>query len=94
LTLPFQVVFTLRAVQYPSSIPVSLVSLGLIQETSASFSGIFNEFLYHVGSVADRLSSLRKLYEAVNIANKIPDGNLSWPENPQTLCMGVSVEFR
>ncbi|ETW78359.1 ABC transporter [Heterobasidion irregulare TC 32-1] len=89
-----QIVFTLRAVQYPTSVPLSLASLSLIQQTSLSFSATITQFLSQVGSVSNRLSSLRQLYEVANIPNRIQDGNAPFPEDPQTIRAGISLEFR
>ncbi|THH16785.1 hypothetical protein EW146_g3903 [Bondarzewia mesenterica] len=89
-----QIVFTLRAIQYPTSIPVSLASLNLIQQTSSSFSFTISSFLNQVGSISERLASLRQLYEVANIPNRVQDGRVPFPENPQTVHAGVSLEFR
>ncbi|KAI0301013.1 HlyB/MsbA family ABC transporter, partial [Multifurca ochricompacta] len=89
-----QIVFTLRAVQQPSSIPVSLASLHLMQRTSSSFMASVRTLLEQTGNVSDRLSALRKLYEAGNIVNKIVDGTIPFPENEQSIRDGISLEFR
>ena len=47
-----------------------------------------------VGSISTRLSNLRKLYEAENIPNKVEDGITPFPENAQSICDGISLEFR
>jgi ABC-type multidrug transport system fused ATPase/permease subunit len=46
------------------------------------------------GSIAEKLSSVKRLYEVGNIPNRVVDGNESFPENEQSLEMGISVEFR
>ena len=46
------------------------------------------------GSISDRLSSLRQMYEASNIANTIVDGTTPFPENQQSIRDGIAVEFR
>lgn len=89
-----QIVFTLRAVQYPSSIPVSLASLNLIQQTAQSFSHTIMWFAKEVGSVSERLANLRRLYEAENIENKIQDGTVPYPEDEQSVKSGIALEFR
>jgi len=88
-----QIVFTLRAVQYPSAIPLSLASLNLIQQTSAAFSFTIFKFFDQTGSIAEQLASVRKVYEITNIPNKIPDGRAPFPESQRTLNMGICVEF-
>ena len=93
LTVP-QVVFTLRAVQYPTSIPLSLASLHLIRENAQSFSSSVFALLDETGNMAEQLASVRKLYEIETIPNKVVDGPEPFPENQQTLDHGISVEFR
>ena len=46
------------------------------------------------GHVSERLTTLRKLYEAGNIANQVVDGNVPFPENEQSIRDGISLEFR
>ncbi|KII86507.1 hypothetical protein PLICRDRAFT_44105 [Plicaturopsis crispa FD-325 SS-3] len=92
-TLP-EIVFALRAVQYPASIPLSLASLRLIQETTADFSFSVLRFLEQTGSISEQLADVRKLYEIVNIPNTIVDGREPFPENQQALTSGIAVEFR
>ncbi|KAF8640677.1 hypothetical protein AX17_000333 [Amanita inopinata Kibby_2008] len=89
-----QVIFTLRAVQYPASVPVSLASLNLITQTANTFTlallGLFDDG----GSVLDKLISIRKLYEIAELPNRIPNGKIPFPENQRSLELGVSIEFR
>ncbi|KAH8834804.1 P-loop containing nucleoside triphosphate hydrolase protein [Flagelloscypha sp. PMI_526] len=61
-----QILFTLRAVQYPASVPVSL---GII------------DFAQDSGNMANVFASVRKLYEVTNIPNRIEDGTIPYPEN-------------
>ncbi|KAI0288518.1 HlyB/MsbA family ABC transporter [Russula brevipes] len=89
-----QIVFTLRAVQQPASIPVSMASLYLMQRTSSSFIVSIRSLLDQTGNVSARLSALRKLYEAGNIANQVADGTVPFPENEQSMRDGISLEFR
>ncbi|TFY73558.1 hypothetical protein EWM64_g10454, partial [Hericium alpestre] len=89
-----QIVFTLRAAQYPTSIPVSLASLHLIQESSQSFMTMMTSLTQQAGTLSEKMSGLRKLYEAANIPNKVPDGRIPFPENAQSIHNGISLEFR
>ncbi|KAG7093668.1 hypothetical protein E1B28_007327 [Marasmius oreades] len=89
-----QIVFTLRAVQYPSSIPLSLASLNLITQTTSSFSNLLVSFFGQTTSVADSLSGIRRLYTVMELSNRVQDGTVPFPENQQTLQSGISVEFR
>ena len=92
--MSFQIIFTLQAVQKPSSIPVSLASLHLLQQSLGTFVSRITNIFYNVGSISSRLSSLRKLYEAEKIPNKIVDGTIPFPENAQSIGDGISLEFR
>ncbi|KAJ3719796.1 P-loop containing nucleoside triphosphate hydrolase protein [Lentinula raphanica] len=88
------VVFTLRAVQYPASIPVSLASLNLITSSASSFSHTLLRLFEQTGSISDNFATIRKMYDAINLPNRIPDGITPYPENQQSLKSGMSVEFR
>ena len=92
--MSFQIIFTLQAVRKPTSIPVSLASLHLLQQSLSTFVMRINDILRNAGSISDRLSSLRKLYEAENIPNKVVDGTVPFPENAQSIGDGISLEFR
>ncbi|KAK7064847.1 ABC transporter related protein [Favolaschia claudopus] len=89
-----QIVFTLRAVQYPSDIPLSLASLNLITQTTSKFSRTLFDLFERTGSVVENLANIRKLYETFEIPNLIEDGGTPFPENRQDLALGVAVEFR
>ncbi|KAL4065775.1 P-loop containing nucleoside triphosphate hydrolase protein [Scleroderma yunnanense] len=89
-----QIVFTLRAVQYPASIPISLASLTLINHTANSFSTTLFSLFGESFSLAEQFGSVRKLYEISTIANKVIDGAKPFPENQQALRNGISLEFR
>lgn len=89
-----QIVFTLRAVQKPMTIPLSLASLTLINQTSNSFSATLFSLFGESFSLAEQFSNVRKLYEIENVQNKVVDGAESFPENQQALKGGISVEFR
>ncbi|KAI0321903.1 HlyB/MsbA family ABC transporter [Amylostereum chailletii] len=89
-----QIVFTLRAVEYPMSIPVSVASLNLIQHSSTSFLHRVTSLINETENFAERLANLRKLYEARNIKNQVPDGAKPYPENAQSMRHGIALEFR
>lgn len=88
-----QIVFTLRAVQHPASIPLSLASLTLITQTTQSFTLTLFSFFDGTGSIANKLSSIRKLYEVGNIPNQVLDGTLPFPEDQSSLLQGLSIQF-
>lgn len=92
--IAIQIAFTLRAVQYPASIPLSLAAMHLIRENAFSFSQSVFTLLDETGDVAEQLANVRKLYEIDNIPNKVVDGCVPYPENQQTINNGISVEFR
>jgi ABC-type multidrug transport system fused ATPase/permease subunit len=89
-----EVIYLLRAAEHPASIPVSIASMRLVQETTSSFMSAFMGFLNESGSIAERFHKVRQLYEIENIPNNVVDGNTSFPEDRQSLQSGISVEFR
>ena len=92
--MSLQIMFTLQAVRKPTSLPVSLASLNLLEQSLSSFVYRIHDILQNMGSISDRLSSLRKLYESENIPNKVVDGTAPFPENAQSIGDGISLEFR
>ncbi|KAI9507420.1 HlyB/MsbA family ABC transporter [Russula earlei] len=88
------IVFAVRAIQRPSSIPISIASLHLMQDASMSFLGHATRLLSQTGDFSDQLLALRKLFEAGNIPNKVADGSIPFPENEQSIRNGISLEFR
>ncbi|KAH9069742.1 HlyB/MsbA family ABC transporter [Lactarius deliciosus] len=89
-----RIVFTFQAVKRPTSMPVSLASLHLLQQSSGTFVNRINDIFRKMGRISDRLASLRRLREAENIPNKIVDGTIPFPENAQSISDGISLEFR
>jgi hypothetical protein len=81
-------------VKKPASIPVSLASLHMLQQSISTFAMRMHYISEDVGSISTRLSDLRKLYEAENIPNKVVDGMIPFPENAQSIGDGISLEFR
>ncbi|KAK7688165.1 hypothetical protein QCA50_008535 [Cerrena zonata] len=89
-----QIVFALRAVQYPSSIPVSLTTLHLVSQSVNTFSHSVWRLIEQTGSIADQIASVRKLYDVMKIPNQVVDGTIPFPEDEQKIRHGVSLEFR
>lgn len=89
-----EVLYLLRAAEHPASMPVSIASMRLVQETTSSFTKAFMDFLAESGSIAERFHKVRQLYEIENIPNNVVDGSTSFPEDSQSLKSGMSVEFR
>jgi hypothetical protein len=72
-----------------------MASLNLIRESAYSLSWmVIYRFIEQTGSIADRLSSVRNLYEVPNIPNKITDGTASFPEDTSSVQFGIDLEFR
>ena len=90
----FQIIFALQVVKQPASIPVSLASLHLLQQSIRSFATHMDFISGNVGSISTRLSKLRRLYEAETIPNEVVDGMTPFPENAQSIGDGISLEFR
>ncbi|KAF8264168.1 P-loop containing nucleoside triphosphate hydrolase protein [Lactarius quietus] len=89
-----QIIFTLQAVQKPASLPVSIASFHLLKQSLSTFARRIKSISQIMGGISARLSSLRKLYEAENISNKVVDGTTPFPENAQSIGDGISLEFR
>jgi hypothetical protein len=87
-------VFTLRAVQYPATIPISLASFNLIQDTAYTFSRAIVRLVEETSTVAEVLGNVRKLYGIADIPNQVSEGSEPFPEDQQSLLFGISVEFR
>ncbi|KAI0762243.1 P-loop containing nucleoside triphosphate hydrolase protein [Fomes fomentarius] len=89
-----QIIFTLRAVHYPATIPISLASLTLIQGAARDFVWKVYEFLRDTREFDKQLRAIRKIYEVVNIPNLVPDGVIPFPEDTAKIRCGISIEFR
>ncbi|TFK85037.1 P-loop containing nucleoside triphosphate hydrolase protein [Polyporus arcularius HHB13444] len=89
-----QIVFTLRAIQHPASMPVSLASLNLLQQSTSQFSFMVWRFFDQTSSITEQLATVRKLYEVANIPNRIEDGTVPFPEDAQKIQHGIALEFR
>lgn len=53
-----EVLYLLRAAEHPASIPVSIASMRLVQETTSSFMTAFMDFLDESGSIAERFNKV------------------------------------
>lgn len=89
-----EVLYLLRAAEHPASIPVSIASMRLVQETTSNFVSACMGLLNESGSIAERFRKVRQLYEIENIPNSVTDGTISFPEDSRSLTSGMSVEFR
>lgn len=66
-----QIVFILRAVRQPSTIPRSLASLALITQTTQSFAYSLLALADETGGIGERLQAVRGLYEVTKIKNQV-----------------------
>ncbi|KAI0353204.1 P-loop containing nucleoside triphosphate hydrolase protein [Trametes cingulata] len=89
-----QIVFTLRAVRYPASMPISLASLQMMQETTNSFAYNLFELMHSSQTFASQLAQVRKLYEVAEVPNKVQDGTIPFPEDASQIRSGIALEFR
>ncbi|KAI9062263.1 P-loop containing nucleoside triphosphate hydrolase protein [Trametes sanguinea] len=89
-----QIIFTLRAVQYPANMPISLASMQMVQETTNAFTWNIYELLMSTRSFSDQLETVRKLYEVAHVPNKVPDGTVPFPEDTAQIRTGFPLEFR
>ncbi|KDR84731.1 hypothetical protein GALMADRAFT_284753 [Galerina marginata CBS 339.88] len=103
-----ELAFAFRAIQQPASIPLSLASLHLIRQTTQSFTQTAYAFVDETDSITNVFSQVIHLYEVAKIPNRVkvhlpekenldqddPTLGVPFPENDQTLHLGISVEFR
>ncbi|KAJ3494656.1 hypothetical protein NLJ89_g10762 [Agrocybe chaxingu] len=104
-----EIAFALRAVQKPSSIPLSLASLNLITQTTQGFTYTAFSLFDDTVTIANKLAAVRHLYEVTKIPNRVkvhvpkkdsiveeddPSLGVPFPEDQQSLELGVSIEFR
>ncbi|KAI0716183.1 P-loop containing nucleoside triphosphate hydrolase protein [Cerioporus squamosus] len=89
-----QIVFTFRAAQYPTSIPVSLASLSLVQDAANKFLWSFHSMIYRTRGIEQQLTAVKKVYEVVKIENVVPDGTIPFPEEASQVRSGVALEFK
>ena len=89
-----QVVFLLKSAARPETIPASLATIKLIQDTNQGFINELWMITFHARSIRENFHQIRQLYEISDIQNKVPDGKISFPEDSRSLASGVTVEFR
>ncbi|TFK24290.1 HlyB/MsbA family ABC transporter [Coprinopsis marcescibilis] len=89
-----RVIFCLRAVQYPASIPISLTSHQLVTSTVQSFSSSLFDLFEQTSSIAEKLQAVRKLYDSSLVPNRLKDGQIPFPEDQARIAQGVELEFR
>ncbi|KAK2462113.1 hypothetical protein APHAL10511_006576 [Amanita phalloides] len=89
-----QIVFMLRAVRYPASVPIIFASLNLITKTTNDFIFTIYFLFERDESILNKITSIRNLYQIIEIPNKVFDGKVPFPENQRSLETGMSIEFR
>ncbi|KAF8742265.1 P-loop containing nucleoside triphosphate hydrolase protein, partial [Rhizoctonia solani] len=91
------IIFALRAIHTPVSIPLSLAQLDLVQRNVTSFSEQLENFSHIIEGIAYSFQSIESLYSIIDIPNHIPDAP---PDAlPLTLPLdqkvkGLGIEFR
>jgi hypothetical protein len=76
------------------TIPLSLASMALVNQTSQSFTSTLFSLFGESESLAEQFKDVRKLYEFENVPNKVVDGTEPFPEDQQSIRSGISLEFR
>lgn len=74
--------------------PVTFASLSLIANAANDAFDAYQGIADVDDSIKDRIARVRNLYEMHEIPNKVPDGSVPYPENQNSLEMGISIEFR
>lgn len=86
--------FLLASVARPETIATRFATVKLIQTTIQGFVYELWTMSYQVKSIGDQLHKIRRVYEAHETKNKVPDGVISFPEDRRSLASGVTVEFQ
>lgn len=68
--------------------------MNLITQTTQSFTFTLWSLFSETDSFADKLLSVRRLYEVTEIHNRVSDGTQHFPEDTASLRSGISIEFR
>ena len=50
--------------------------------------------IYRIRNIEHQLTSVKKVYEVVNIPNVLSDGTIPFPEDASQIKSGVALEFR
>ncbi|KAH9920549.1 HlyB/MsbA family ABC transporter [Epithele typhae] len=89
-----QLIFVVRAVNYPTELPVSLASLQLVQSATTTFAFTMVQLIARLQSVSTQLANVQKMYNVRDIPNEIVDGTVPFPEDTAQIRYGISLEFR
>ncbi|CAE6454074.1 unnamed protein product [Rhizoctonia solani] len=92
-----QIIFALRAIHTPASIPLSLAQLDLVQRNVTAFSQQLENFSHIVEGISYSFQTIESLYSIIDIPNHIPDA----PPDALPLALvqdqkvkGLGIEFR
>lgn len=92
-----QIIFALRAIHTPASIPLSLAQLDLVQRNVNDFAGELENLSHMIEGVSYSFQTIQNLYSIIDIPNQIPDAE---PDaKPLTISdsekiKGLSIEFQ
>lgn len=82
------------AADHPSSIPVTVASLHLIEQTVADVTYELQQIYLESKGFARELADIRALHDVSQIPNKVIDGSEPFPEDTQKVKSGIALEFR
>ena len=89
-----QVYTCLKIVNSPSTAPVSLATLQLVNSAMTSLTQTTYMLGTNIDGLSDQVGNIRDFYKRLDLQNSIPDGTAPFPENEQDISLGISVEFR
>ena len=58
------------------------------------FAWSFHTMIDRIRNIEHQLTSVKKVYEVVNIPNVLSDGTIPFPEEASQIRSGVALEFR
>ncbi|EMD41265.1 hypothetical protein CERSUDRAFT_146118 [Gelatoporia subvermispora B] len=89
-----RIVFTFLAADQPASVPVTVASLHLIEQTVGEVTYELQQIYVDTKGFARELADIRALHDVAQIPNKVRDGSQPFPEDTQKIGSGVVLEFR
>ncbi|KAF8605012.1 P-loop containing nucleoside triphosphate hydrolase protein [Ceratobasidium sp. AG-I] len=92
-----QIIFALRAIHTPATIPLSLAQLDLVQRNVGTFTNQLENLSHMIEGISYSFQTIQNLYSIIDIPNQIPDAELD--AKPLTISaeekvQGLSIEFR
>ena len=88
-----KILFAMKALSTPATIPLSLATLTVVQAQVSQFSDSVLKLLQSNKSLTMQFESIKELYELDEIANQIVDGTEPFPD-PNKTTSGISIEFK